>query len=159
MKLFTKIAAGVLLGFRALRASAGTLDISVDGALSFQGTADKIVDFDLANSEEVDVGIAVDCAPASDGSEPTAEIDGPGVYPITVRVTDDGPGALDHTQSFTITVDEEVARWARIEAARRSQTARSRMRKSAARSMTLTPSSAPMVFSDYAASPQTRAAN
>ena len=37
----------------------------------------------------------------------TAEADGPGVYTITVRVTDDGPGTLDHTQSFTITVDED----------------------------------------------------
>ena len=37
----------------------------------------------------------------------TTEVDGPGTYPITVRVTDDGPGALDDTQSFTITVDED----------------------------------------------------
>ena len=35
-----------------------------------------------------------------------AEGDAPGVYPITVRVTDDGPGLLDASQSFTITVEE-----------------------------------------------------
>lgn len=59
----------------ALGQNGGTLGV-VDSALSFQGTADKIVDFDLANSEEVDVAIAVNCAPAGDGSEPTAEIGG-----------------------------------------------------------------------------------
>ena len=37
----------------------------------------------------------------------TTEPDGPGIYTITVRVTDDGPGNLDHTQSVTITVDED----------------------------------------------------
>ncbi len=36
----------------------------------------------------------------------TTEADGPGEYPVTVRVTDDGLGTLDATQSFTITVTE-----------------------------------------------------
>ncbi|HYW79611.1 MAG TPA: putative Ig domain-containing protein, partial [Thermoguttaceae bacterium] len=35
------------------------------------------------------------------------EADGPGLYQVTVRVTDDGTPALSDTQAFTITVDEE----------------------------------------------------
>ena len=35
-----------------------------------------------------------------------AEADGPGVYPITVRVTDDGTPPLSHTRSFRVTVNE-----------------------------------------------------
>ncbi|HNB52576.1 MAG TPA: tandem-95 repeat protein, partial [Anaerolineales bacterium] len=35
-----------------------------------------------------------------------SEAQGPGVYPITLRVTDDGTPALSATQSFTITVNE-----------------------------------------------------
>lgn len=35
-----------------------------------------------------------------------AEVQGPGVYPITLRVTDDGSPTLSATQTFTITVNE-----------------------------------------------------
>lgn len=53
----------------------GTLGVG-DGAFSFQGPVDKVVDRDIANAEAVDAELAVNCAPAGDGSEPTAEIDG-----------------------------------------------------------------------------------
>lgn len=55
--------------------SAGTLGVG-DGALSYEGTADRIVDFDLANAEEVEVDVAVSCAPTGDGNDPQAVIDG-----------------------------------------------------------------------------------
>src|SRR5207249_747385 len=37
---------------------------------------------------------------------PPAELDGPGVYGVTVRVTDNGVPALSHTRSFSIMVNE-----------------------------------------------------
>lgn len=53
----------------------GTLGVA-DGALSYDGTADRIEDSDVLNTEEVDVQLAINCASAGDGDDPVAEIDG-----------------------------------------------------------------------------------
>lgn len=55
--------------------NSGTMGVGAS-ALSYEGTADRIVDFDVLNAEEVDVSIAVACAPTGDGNDPQAVIDG-----------------------------------------------------------------------------------
>jgi hypothetical protein len=43
-----------------------------DGALSFEGTGTKITDFDLANGEDVEIALAVNCETPGGGTDPTA---------------------------------------------------------------------------------------
>jgi hypothetical protein len=48
-----------------------------DGAVSFEGTVSKVVDYDLANATDVSASVAVNCAPAAgSGEEATAELGG-----------------------------------------------------------------------------------
>lgn len=75
--------------------NSGTMGVG-DGALSYEGTADRIVDFDVLNAEEVDASIAVACAPTGDGNDPQAVIDGTtyvvplsGAQSVTCAVTPD----------------------------------------------------------------------
>ena len=75
--------------------SSGTFGVG-DGALSYQGGADRIVDFDPTNAEEVEASIAVNCAPTGDGSDPQAVIDG------TTYIV-----ALSGAQSVTCAVSPE----------------------------------------------------
>lgn len=51
----------------------GTYTIG-DGALSYDGTVIRVVDFDVANGEELDARLAVNCA--SPGGDPTAVVGG-----------------------------------------------------------------------------------
>lgn len=53
-----------------------------DGTLSYEGTVNRIVDFDVANAEEADARIAVNCESA--GGDPTATVGGETfVFPLS----------------------------------------------------------------------------
>ncbi len=53
----------------------GTLGV-VDGALSFEGVADRIENFDVLDAEEVSARVAVDCGESGEGADPMAVVDG-----------------------------------------------------------------------------------
>ena len=59
----------------SLARNSGTLGV-VDGALSYEGTADRIEDFDILDSEEVGARVAVNCGASGEGDDPVAVIDG-----------------------------------------------------------------------------------
>ena len=70
----------------------GTFTIG-DTALSYVGTVDRVVDFDVTNAEQVDAEVAVNCATA--GGDPTATVDGEtyvfplsGAQSVTCEVSD-----------------------------------------------------------------------
>jgi hypothetical protein len=54
---------------------AGSFGIS-DGTVSYEGKVDRIEDFDLANATEVDARVAINCASAAGGGDPTATVGG-----------------------------------------------------------------------------------
>jgi hypothetical protein len=59
----------------ALSRGPGILGV-IDGALSYEGVADRIEDFDVLNSEEVSTQVAVNCGASGEGGDPVAVIDG-----------------------------------------------------------------------------------
>lgn len=70
----------------------GTFTIG-DNAVSYVGTVDRVVDFDVTNAEAVDAEVAVNCASA--GGDPTATVDGEtyvfplsGAQSVTCEVSD-----------------------------------------------------------------------
>jgi hypothetical protein len=78
-----------------LAQASGTLGAG-DGVMSYEGTADRIVDFDVTNAESVDVEVAVNCTVAGDGREPEAVLGGAtyvfplsGAQSVTCAVTPD----------------------------------------------------------------------
>ena len=85
-------------------------DLSVDEGNSVNVTA-SASDPDLPNqtlSFSLDAGSAAGASISSSGAfswTPT-EAQGPGTFGVTVRVTDNGPGNLSATESFSITVNE-----------------------------------------------------
>lgn len=72
----------------------GTLG-ATEGALSYEGTIDRVVDRDVMNAEETDIVVAINCGPPG-GSEPTAVIGG-----TTYEV------AYNGAQSITCLVGED----------------------------------------------------
>ncbi len=73
--IFTKAGGDIVQYSIVFAQTSGTLGVG-GGALSYEGTADRMEDFDLASTQEVDVLITVNCAVAGDGSDPTAVVDG-----------------------------------------------------------------------------------
>ncbi len=89
----TSVSYGASLGF-----DPGTLGIG-DQALSYEGTLNRVEDYDILNAEAVPATIAINCAPP--GGVPTAEIGGQsfefpfsGAQSIRCVVSDDGVEVL-----------------------------------------------------------------
>jgi hypothetical protein len=59
----------------ALSRGPGILGV-IDGALSYEGVADRIEDYDVLNAEEVNTQVAVNCGASGEGGDPMAVIDG-----------------------------------------------------------------------------------
>lgn len=72
---FTSAEGGQVQYSAVVDRGSGTLGVS-DEALSYEGTADRIEDFDLLNATPVPARVAVNCALPGDGGDPVAEIDG-----------------------------------------------------------------------------------